>query len=404
MHDQFDNPVSCQSSAALHAYDRAVDAHLHACLGVPEALQEALEEAPDFALAHALRALVLAGRGQGGDAREAIGLARATNQADARERSQIELFGAVIEGRAGAALAAAIEHAGRYPGDVIASSTAVGAYGLFAFSGRADHDAARLAFVEALAAHHGDEFAWLLANRGWARIECGRVDEGMAMARQALALRAMNGHNAHILMHGFYESRQPLEALAFLDQWLPSYPDNALLWGHLQWHAALARIELGQIDQAVRLLLGPITDYLPRGTPFMGLADMASLLWRLGLRGQPALPWALAQEHAERHFPKGANVFGELHLAMLAAVRADRDALDAALERLSRIADTGQQGAPVAMQWVGALRAMLDDDRAAARGLLDACCQDAVRLGGSNAQRNVIGLTRETLRIPMIGT
>lgn len=399
MQDQFGNSVSCSSMAAVQAYDRAVDAQLHALPGVPKALQEAIGEAPDFALAHALHALTLAGRGRGAEARDAIGRARACGQQDARERSQIDLMATLIDGRVVAALPLIVEHSQRFPRDLLAASTALGAYGAFAFSGRADHDSARLAFTDALALHHDPELAWLLAYRGWARIECGRADEGMAMARRAMAIRRDNGHNAHILMHGFYEAGQPRDALSFLEQWLPDYSDDALLWGHLQWHGALAHIELGQIDQAVHLL-GPILAYLPRGTPFMGLADIASLLWRLGLRGIPALPWAVARVHAERHFPKGSNVFGELHLAMLAAAHADGEGLDASLARLGRIADGGQAGAPAAMQWVRALRLLLDREPQAARGPLEACIKDAVRLGGSNAQRCVLAQTLERLALP----
>ena len=45
----------------------------------------------------------------------------------------------------------------------------------------------------------------------------------------------------------------------------------------------LAELELQQSDAAVARMVGPIMEYLPCGTPFMGLADVASLLWRLGL-------------------------------------------------------------------------------------------------------------------------
>jgi hypothetical protein len=80
------------------------------------------------------------------------------------------------------------------------------------------------------------------------------------------------------------------------------------MWGHLQWHGALAELALGGVAR----LLGPVLDYLPRGAPYTGLPDTASLLWRLGLRGAAALPWQAAQAHAERHFAMGSNVFGEL--------------------------------------------------------------------------------------------
>ncbi len=403
MQDQFGNPVSCQSAAAVQAYDRAVDAYLHAWPGALDALQEALHTSPDFALAHALRSLALAGRGQAAEAREALGQAHLAPVAHPRETAQIALIGCVVQGRTADALAAVIAHARQYPTDALAASTGMGAYGLFAFSGRADHDTARLAFADELAPHYPSDFAWLLAYRGWSRIEAGRVDEGLDMAQRAIRLRPTNGHNAHILLHGFYESQQAGAALAFVADWLPSYPDNALMWGHLQWHAALAEIEQGQIDEAIHRLAGPITRYLPAGTPFMGLADTASLLWHLGLAGASGLPWAMAQQHAERHFSKGSNVFGELHLAMLAAARQDRQALHAVRQRLETIGGSGHEGASVAVHWVQALLALLDGQTDSARVHLDACCADAVRLGGSHAQRSVITHTLDVLRLPQAG-
>jgi hypothetical protein len=160
--------------------------------------------------------------------------------------------GLILQGQTIEAMHAVLAHAERYPTDALAASTALGAYGLIAFSGRADHDRARLDFLERLAAHYPQDFAWLLTNRGWARIECGDVAEGLAMTLRAIGLRRANGHNAHHVMHGYYEARDPEAALSFIEGWLPDYPDHALMWGHLQWHAALMELALGDEEAASR--------------------------------------------------------------------------------------------------------------------------------------------------------
>ena len=401
MNDMFGNNVTLGSHAALYHYDRAVDAYLHAWPGVLESVEIALSEAPDFALAHALKAMVLMGRGLGPQALEAIALAQAhSNRVPPREHSHVELVTAIIEGRTRDALAKVIAHTQMHPTDALSASTALGAYGLFAFSGQADHDAARLEFTEAMAPHFPTDFPWLMAYRGWGRIEAGQVDEGLTMARRAIALRPNNGHNAHIVMHGLFERNEPEAAITFLDDWLPGYPDDALMWGHLHWHGALAEIELGRLDAAVKRLLGPIATYLPRGTPYMGLIDIGSLLWRLGIIGVEGLPWAIAHEHAERHFPGGSNVFGEIHLTMVAAASGDRHGIDAALRRLEILRGRGHAGAPVAVRWAQALIALLDHDRALAGDHLSACSVESVRLGGSHAQRSIVEQTRNTLRLP----
>lgn len=394
MKDLFDQTVSTASAAAAAHYDQAVDAQLHAWPGALPALQAAIAEDPGFALPQALLALVLAGRGERAPALQALAAAQARVAGiTPREQAQVALLAAVVEGRVHDALALVQAHAREYPADLLAASTALGAYGLFAFSGRADHDAARLAFVDSLAPHHPPGRPWLLAQRGWARIEAGRVDEGLAMAQQALALRPHNGGNAHVIAHGLFESGRHADTLTFIEGWLPGYPGDGVMWGHLHWHAALAELALDDEAAALARLHGPVAAYLPRGMPFMGLPDVVSLLWRLGLRGRRGLPWAMAQQHVERHFPQGSNPFGELHLALLAAAQGRADALAAVAGRMPALQARGLDGAAVVLQAVQALVALQQGDAAAAQQALDAACAGAVRLGGSHAQRQLLPLT-----------
>jgi tetratricopeptide (TPR) repeat protein len=400
MNDALGNTVTVSSARALQFYEQAVDAHLHAWPGAGAALDAALAEVPDFALAYALRALLALTYSRIDEARAASAAAEAAaGPASERERSHVAIVAAIVGGRAPQALQMVQQHAPRFPTDVLSASTALGAYGLFAFSGRADHDAARRAFVEALASSLPQDLPWLLMQRAWVRIECGEAVEGLELARRSMAARPHNGHGAHVLLHGLYETQQPQQALDFLQTWLPGYADDALMWGHLQWHGALAELALGDDAAALRRLLGPVLDYLPRGTPYMGLPDTASLLWRLGLRGAGALPWQAVQAHAERHFAQGSNVFGEVHLALLAAARRDRAALVAGLARLQRSAARGHEGAPVAAAFVQALMSLQHGDADAARHHWQSCLPQLARIGGSHAQRAVVELTHQAGRL-----
>jgi hypothetical protein len=226
------------------------------------------------------------------------------------------------------------------------------------------------------------------------------VDEGLAMALAAIAVQPENAHNVHIIAHGYHEARRPSGYLDFLAGWVNRYPDDALMWGHLQWHAALAELDLDRHDAAVQRCLGPILSYLPRGAPFMGLADAPSILWQLGLGGEPGLPWARVAEHVARHFPNGSNPFGELHLCMAAAAGRDAAALRASRERLERMAREGHLGARAALTWSLALEALIEGDAAAADRHFTACEAESMRLGGSNAQRSVIAATHAVMRVP----
>lgn len=401
MEDSLGNVVTSASMDAVRAIDAAIDLLGRAWPGSWEAAQRATQEDPGLAIGYAVQALMHASWGRRDEAIKAI--VRALDQAgsaSARERSVIELVDHVVRGRTHAGLAWLQAHLRRFPSDRLALMTGMGAYGLFAFSGLADHNEQRLRLLDQVERHYPAGDAWLLAYRGWARIEAGSVDEGLAMALRAIELQPRNAHNAHIIAHGFHEAGRFAQWLDFLSTWLPDYPDDALMWGHLQWHAALAELGLGRDDAALHRCLGPIVSYFGRCSPFMGLADVPSLLWRLGLRGFRDLPWARAAQHASEYFPNGSNAFGEIHLAMLAAAQRDPDALASCGKRLERIEAEGYPGARAALAWVAALQALLEGRSDDAQRYFQRCEDEAVRLGGSNAQRSVISATRECQQLP----
>ena len=401
VHDHLGNPLTCRSTEAVRAYDQAVDCQLHAWPDPLVELQAAVVHDPGFALAHAAMALVSMARGRVAEGRDAVATARRNIAAlDARERSHIALVSLIADGKPQQALAAAIEHARHWPTDALAMSTALGAFGLFAFSGREDHDQARLAFVRSLAPHYPDDNAWMLTQLSWAHTEAGLPDVGFDLIQRSLALRSANGNAAHVMMHAHFERGETADALLFIDGWLPGCPDDAMLFGHLHWHAALCEIDLDQADAAERRLVAFIEPHLRHALPLVGMTDMASLLWRLGLQGRHRGPWAGAAAYAALKFPNGGNAFAEIHLAMLAAARRDVPALALCAVRLQRAADAGQAAASVALRWVAGLGALLAGDSDGAREHLQACFDRAVRLGGSHAQRTIVDRTLATLRLP----
>ena len=211
-------------------------------------------------------------------------------------------------------------------------------------------------------------------------------------------------------LHARFERDEPQAALDFIDAWLPSYPVEAVLYGHLNWHAALCEIDLGRMDAAVARLLGVIEPHLQHALPLVGMTDTSSLLWRLSLQGREGLSWARAQAYAEQRFPQGGNAFVEAHLAMLAAAQRDTAALGRCRERLQRSADAGHGGAATALHWAEGLLAWCDGADGvgaaptSAQAAIDASLAQAARLGGSHAQRTVIDWTRAASCLPLAGT
>ena len=394
LNDALGQAVSCASIAALEAYDRAIDHQLHAWTGGLEALDQALLIDPGFALAHAARALVLQSQGRGPEAREALARSQTTGASlTDRERSHIAVIADLLAGRSAAALQAVMVHAASWPGDALVMSTALGAFGLIALSGRVDHDLERLNFVRRLAPHYADDNPWMLTHRAWAHIEAGMADVGLPMVERSLVLRSANGNAAHVMMHGCFERSEPGKALAFVEAWIEQYPDTAMLFGHLHWHAALCEIDLNHVDRAVARMIDIIEPHLAHTLPLVGLTDSSSLLWRLRLQGRSAQSWSQASQFAAARFPNGGNVFAELHLAMLAAGTRDAAALQACSVRLQGLADAGHAGALVALRWADGLACWVMGDNAAATQKIASCLPEAARLGGSHAQRTVIDRT-----------
>jgi tetratricopeptide (TPR) repeat protein len=396
--DSFDQLVTCHSKDALEAYDHAVDCQLHAWPGALASVDLALKHAPDFALAHSARALLLHSSGRGGEAREAskhaLALAKAVTE---REQSHVGIINLMLEGRSAAALQNVRTHAEQWPLDALVISLALGAFGLIAFSGRADHDQERFDFVQTLIPQYPSDHPWLLSHRGWVLIETNQPEAGLPFVSRSLALRPENGNAAHVMMHARFELNEPEIAMNFAKTWLAQYPNTAMLFGHVHWHTALCELELGQTEQAINRLLTVIEPHLAYAPPLVGMTDTTSLLWRLKLRSLNDLSWNTAERFAQEKFANGGNIFAELHLAMLAAGTGQTTALNACRVRVQKYADAGHGGAPSALAWVDGLASWLGRDVKTARQALNECVKDSVTLGGSHAQRTVIEQTLASL-------
>src|SRR5262245_48277457 len=110
--------------------------------------------------------------------------------------------------------------------------------GLFAFSGMADHDQARVDLCGRYANHYGDDW-WYLFNHGWALTENNDIKRGRAMTERAFAMREANANAVHALLHAMFEDGSVDDADALVDRWIPTYDRSGILHGHIRWHQAL---------------------------------------------------------------------------------------------------------------------------------------------------------------------
>jgi tetratricopeptide (TPR) repeat protein len=392
--DRYGLALSTNSSDAADVYREGIDLMLSAWPGAAEAFDRAIKADGDFALARVARARVHSFYQQGEAARQQAALAReaVTRRGSEREKSHVETLALAVEGNLPAALASAQKHLEAFPRDAVVMSLLLGAFGLFAFSGMADHDQARQDLCERYAAHYGEDW-WFLTNYGWSMTENGQVAKGRAMTERGFDKRRANAYAAHALLHAMFEDGSIDDADALVTQWIGSYDHSGILHGHIRWHQALGALELGDANKALAIYRDVLQPSVSAAPPLNVMSDCAGLLWRLSAYGHavPAQFWADADAYASAHFPKISLPFVEMHMALLAAATHNSAALDERLRALEqRLADGKLAAGPVVPKVCRALRAFADEDYPGCVRELEGVLTDVVRLGGSHAQREII--------------
>ncbi|MDA9401387.1 tetratricopeptide repeat protein [Bradyrhizobium sp. CCBAU 45389] len=392
--DRYGLPLSTASNAAAAAYREGVDLMLAGWTGTAEALERAIATDPDFALAHIARGRVHAFYQQGDLARQKAAAARelVARRGTERERSHVETLALAIEGRLPEAIAAMLQHVESWPRDAVVLSLPLGAFGLFAFSGMADHDRARHELCERVAQHYGEDW-WFLTLYGWAMTENGDVARGRPVTERGFNLRRANAHAAHAVLHAMFEDGSIEEADRLVDDWIPSYDRAGILHGHIRWHQALGALEHGDAARALKIYADVLQPSATQAPPLNIITDGASLLWRLSTYGHavPKALWVEADATAQKLFPKSSLPFADVHMALFAAATQNQEALAARLAVIEqRLADGKLAAGPVVPAICRALAAFADEDHAACVRLLAPVLSEVVRIGGSHAQRELI--------------
>jgi hypothetical protein len=392
--DRYGLPLSTNSVAAVSAYREGIDNMLSAWPGAAEAFDRAIADDPDFALARIARARVHSFYQQGEAARKEAAVARGLvkRHGSAREQSHVETLALAAEGQLPAALAAALKHLDEWPRDAVVFSLLLGAFGLFAFSGMADHDQARQDLCERHAAQYGEDW-WFLSNHGWSMTENGQVSKGRAMTERAFDLRRNNAYAVHALLHAMFEDGSIADADALVTGWIGGYARSGILHGHILWHQALGALERDDAARALAVYADVLRPQVSTAPPLNVMSDGASLLWRLQAYGHqvPKQLWQDVDAYARTYFPRMSLPFVEMHMALLAAATGDRAALEARLHAIEqRLAEGKLAAGKVVPQICRALGAFAGEDYAACVRHLEGVLGEVVRIGGSHAQREII--------------
>lgn len=354
--------------------------------------RRAVEESPGAAMAHALQAhLQLCSRDPAGIPVARAALERAQRlPLDARARLHLaaiaatlagdwlrarELLGCVLAQDPRDLLALAVAHTmDYYLGDAAALHRRVAA--------------ALPAWSRADPGYHG-----VLAMLAFGLEENGEYARAEDAALEALALEPRNLRAHHARTHVLEMQGRGAEGIRWMAERSAHWTGEGASTAHLWWHLALHHLELGNARHALELY-----DRHLGGASLSELIDASALLWRLELRGiETGSRWhALAGRWAPRA-EEAYCAFNDLH-AMAAFVGACRRDLQRSLLRAQRrrLAAGGTNAGmlrSVGLPACEALAAYGDGNYRRAANLLRRLPAVSHRLGGSHAQRGLLGLT-----------
>jgi tetratricopeptide (TPR) repeat protein len=244
--------------------------------------------------------------------------------------------------------------------------------------------------------------AWAHGLPGWGYVqgiyafgleENADYRQASARARAALDHNPRDVWSVHALAHVFEMEGSHRDGVDFLSASAPDWSASYFAI-HNWWHRCLYHLELGEIDEAIRLYDSPIR--AARSTEWLDVVDASALLWRLWLFGVDVADRA-AQLAADIDDLVGEPVyiFNDWHAVMAFGLAGDRARVERVILADRHLtAPTNRRAAERAgLDLLEAFAAFADGRPGRAIDLLIDIRPRASAVGGSHAQRDVIDLT-----------
>ena len=393
--DLLGNAITGASVEGAEHYEQALK-HLLCYIGDPVAeIEAAIAASPQMPMAYAMKAwLHLLGTEPGG-----LGVALAALEAakdlaaNPREKGHLGAIAALVDGGWHKASRILEDVAIEFPRDSLA---VLAGHQIDFFTGNSrmlrDRIARALpAWSEGMPGYHA-----LLGMHAFGLEETGDYARAEASGRLAVELEPRDGWAQHAVVHVMEMQGRQADGIA----WMRANPDawsrESFFAVHNWWHVALLHLDLGEIEEVLRLYDGPIDS--KGSTVILEMVDHSAMLWRLYLRGIDAgKRWANLADRWEPLASAGNYAFNDVH-AMMSFVAANRPAaIRSLLEAQRRAMDapgdnaafTREVGHPYAL----AIKAFGEGKYADCVDLLRPLPNIAHRFGGSHAQRDLIELT-----------
>ena len=246
--------------------------------------------------------------------------------------------------------------------------------------------------------------AWGSAEPGWGFVagqlsfaleETGSYGEAEEIGRKALDVDPLDLWARHSLAH-VYESVDDTEAaFALLMDTQDIWAAQDGLAVHIWWHLALRLIATSAYDEA----LGVYDEQLTVASTAFRMCDLASLLWRLELVGVDVGDrWTILADRFAQRPEWHTSGFLDLHAALIYTRRQNHDAAQRFFDGVAashgeNASENDRNFVEVVQPLVAAIRDG-ESNPAQSAAALGELAATSHRIGGSIAQRDIIGLTR----------
>jgi hypothetical protein len=374
-------PISC-SADVVETYGAAMRAYHDRRSGDVELLQRVVEQDAGFAVARATAALWAVFMGAPFDPRTELEAARGGRADHGWEASFVAAVAETVDAGRWTAMPRWLAHNDAHAGDLMGLMVAT--FLLVMGTGPDGGPEAERRVARSMDAVGEDPM--LLGFLGMVAQDRGDLEEAHRLATRSLALDATGFSGGHPMAHVFFESGDHANGLAWLDAWLPGTDQKAMFGRHLDWHAALHHLAVGDGE-------GALARYPLCGGSTAGgrLIDGPSLLWRCQLLGHvpPGTdPETPRVSDLARGLMDGVPfTFLGVHAALALATAGDADGLRRFAQNARGFDVPG--AAAMLPDLAHGLAAFVEGDHDRAADALLRFEPHQWRVGGSHAQREV---------------
>ncbi|MGI9385365.1 MAG: tetratricopeptide repeat protein [Methyloligellaceae bacterium] len=401
--DRQGNALSGATSKAVELFDQAVE-EFNVYRGDPvDTLDRAVAAAPEFAMAHILKAHLygLATEPDATAEAKSIVAKVKTKSLDEREASHVAALDLLLDGQWTAAALALDHHTMRYPRDLVALQCG---HLMDFYRANARDLRDRVARVLPKWSPDVPGHSIVLGMHAFGLEETGDYARAEAAGRAAIDAQPLDCWAHHAVAHVMEMQGRAEDGIGWMIAREPYWSgDDNFFRVHNWWHKALYHLDLGQVDEVLALYDGPIRE--EKSEVALDLVDASALLWRLHLSGHDVgSRWRELSETWDQHADGRLYPFNDWHAVMsyLGAGREDE------VDRILAAYRGNEAGASETTQWarttglplIEGFAAFWRGDHETATERLHGARYIANSFGGSHAQRDIIDwtLTEAALR------